>query len=310
MEARRRDAVTGAFAFTGRVIAERLLASGRDVLTLTRRAPAPGDPLAGKVATAPMDFARPDDLVAALRGVDTLYNTYWIRFSRGSVSFERALGDTAVLIDAARRSEIRRFVHVSVVNADPSAPTAYFRAKAALEQILGASGLSYAIVRPTLTFGRRDILINNLAWALRHLPMVGIPGGGRYPIQPVHVDDVARITLERAARSDDLTVDAAGPETFEYRELVEMVRRAVGSRARLVAVPPIVMAAAARLVGLAVRDVVLTRDELIELTHGLLVSNSPPTGQIRFSEWLAANGGSIGRHYASELARHYRAVVA
>ena len=304
MSASRRDAVTGAFGFTGRAIAEQLVAAGREVVTLTNH-PKSSHGLSGRISVASLDFGRLEALVGALRGVDTLYNTYWVRFPRGSVSFERALRETAVLFAAAREAGVRRVVHVSVVKADPAAPTAYVRAKAAAERMLTESGLSHAIVRPTLTFGPGDILVNNLAWTLRRLPVVGIPGDGRYPIQPVHVDDVARLAVEAGSAAEDVTLDAAGPDTFAYRDLVEAVREAVGSRARPVRVPPLVMLATAGLLGLAVRDIVLTRDEIRELMSGLLVSDAPPSGRIRFSDWVASNADRLGRRYASELVRHY-----
>jgi len=224
-----RVAVTGAFGFTGRALTERLLAAGHEVVTLTRRTGA-GDPLASRVSIRPFDAASSDELTASLRGVETLFNTYWLRFPRAGATFEGAVARSAALVAAACDAGVRRIVHVSVVNAAPDAETPYVRSKAALEAVVRASGLEWAIVRPTLTYGPNDILINNLAWALRRLPVYGIPGLGRYTVQPVHVDDVARICVEAAGGQSDAVMDAAGPETLTYRELVGRVRTAVGSR--------------------------------------------------------------------------------
>lgn len=301
----RRDAVTGAFGFTGRAIAVRLLAEGRAVVTLARRVDQ-ADPIAARLSIYPLDFARPDRLAEALAGVDTLFNTYWIRFPWGAMTFERATEQSAVLFAAARDAGVRRLVHVSVVNADPAGDTPYVRAKGTLERRVAESGLDWAVVRPTLTYGPADILVNNLAWALRRLPVYGMPGDGRYPVQPVHVDDVARICLEAADGAGGVTVDAAGPETMAYRELVGIVRRAVRSRALVLPVPHGAVLAAARVLGLLVRDVVLTRHELLELSSGLLTSSAPPLGRISFAGWVAANADSLGRRWASELARNYR----
>lgn len=300
-----RDAITGAFGFTGRAIAWRLLGAEREVVTLTRRRGV-GDPLAPRVRVAPFDTDRPASLVAALAGVDTLYNTYWIRFPRGGMTFDRAVERAAVLIGAAREAGVRRIVHVSVVHAEPDAATPYVRAKAALEQVVRASGIEWAIVRPTLTFGPGDILINNLAWALRRLPVYGMPGRGRYRVQPVHVDDVARICVDAATGDAGRVLDAAGPETMEYRELVALVRRAVGSRSLVLPMPTPAVLAAARVLGLLVRDVVLTADEIRELTSSLLTSTEPPLGTIRITDWVPAHAASLGRIWASELARNYR----
>jgi len=300
----RRDAVTGAFGFTGRAIAEHLLVTGREVVTLTRRL-RPSDPLASRIVSVELDFARPDLLVQALVGVDTLFNTYWIRFPRGPETFEGAIAESAILIHAARQAGVRRLVHVSVVGADSDGPTPYVRAKGALEGIVRSSGLDWSIVRPTLTYGPNDILVNNLAWALRRLPVYGMPGAGRYPIQPVHVDDVARICIEDADAPAGRVLDAAGPETFEYREMVDIVRAAVRSRAVVVPMPPPLVVAAGRVLGLFVHDVVLTPDEIRELTSGWLASREPPRGRIRLSEWVPANATALGHRWASELARNY-----
>ena len=284
-----RHAVTGATSFTGRFIAQRLEAAGNQVANLTR---------------SQLDSA--DRLEAALRGIDTLYNTFWIRFERGPVTYRWATQRSHLIFDAARHAGVRRVVHISVINAAHDAPTAYFRAKAEVEDALVASGLSHAIVRPTVSYGPGDILVNNLAWTLRRLPAFGVPGDGRYPIQPVHVEDVAEIAVQAGGAVGNVTLDAAGPEIFTFDEFVGLVRQAVGSRAMIVHLPVSLSLAAARLIGLAVRDVVLTRHEVTELRERLMFSDQPPAGTIRLADWLALNAEGLGRRWASELDRHFR----
>lgn len=300
----RRLAVTGAFGFTGRAIARELVDQGRDVITLTRRIDR-SDPLARSIKVASLDFGRPADLASALDGVDTLFNTFWIRFPHGTESFERAIAETGVLLGAARQAGVRRILHVSVVGADKSGPTPYVRAKAVVEEMVKAGGLEWSIVRPTLTFGPNDILINNMAWALRRLPVYGVPGSGRYPIQPVHVDDVARICIEMADGEAGRTVDAAGPMVMPFRRMVEIVRSAIGSRSIMVPMPAIAVLLAARGLGVVVRDVVLTHDEIVELSTGYLTSTQPPLGRIEFGDWVSSNADVLGRRWSSELARNY-----
>jgi NADH dehydrogenase len=299
------DLVTGAFGFTGSRVAERLLADGRSVRTLSRRI-APDHPLAGRVEQLPYDFA-PTALKAALHDVDTLYVTYWMRFPRGGHTWPDIVGNVARLAQAAADGGVRRLVYISVANASLGASTAYFRAKARAEAEVRASGISHAIVRPTLLYGEGDILINNMAWTLRRLPLFGVPGDGRYPVQPVYVGDIADLCLELAAGDQSTTVDAHGPETFAFDELVRAVGAAVGHRRPLLHLPPAAVLATTRLMGLLLRDVVLTRDEIRELMEGQLsVEGDEAACPTRFSDWLAGNGAEIGRHYASELERNFR----
>jgi Nucleoside-diphosphate-sugar epimerases len=298
-------AVTGAFGFTGHALAEHLLDAGHEVVTLSRRSGA-GDSLASRVTVRPIDGVAIPELAASLAGVQTLFNTYWLRFPRGTQTFEGVMARSAMLLAAAREAGVRRVVHVSVINATFDAETPYVRAKAALESVVRSSGLEWVIVRPTLLYGFGDILINNLAWALRRLPIYGMPGFGRYTVQPVCVDDLARICVEAAEGEPGRVVDAAGPETLQYRELVALVRGAIGSRALVVPMPGLVVLAAARLLGLIVGDVVLTRDEIRELTASLLTTKEAARGEIRISDWVTANAATLGRRWSSELDRNYR----
>ncbi len=299
------DVVTGAFSYTGRAIAEVLLGRGRRVRTLTRR-DAGADPLAARVERATLQFRDDRELRESLEGADTLYNTYWVRFAHGETTFERAVSNTRVLLGAARAAGVRRVVHVSVTKPSLDSPLPYFRGKAQAEADVRSSGLSYAIVRPTLVFGPRDILVNNIAWGLRRTPFFPIAGDGSYRVQPVSVDDVASICVDAAAVLDDVVLDAAGPETLSFRELVELVATAVGRSVRIAHVSPRVVLTVARITGALRRDVLLTPEELAGLQAELLVSDRPPLGRAGFRSWVAANGESLGRGYVSELARNFR----
>jgi len=301
-------AVTGAFGYTGRHITRRLLAGGRSVLTLTGHPERAGD-LAGRVEVHPLDFNDPRRLTAALQEVEVLFNTYWIRFERGPVTFDRAVASSRVLFLAAAEAGVRRIVHISITNPSEESPLPYFRGKALVERALrdltAAGGPTHAIIRPTVMFGGEDILLNNIAWLLRRFPLFPVLGRGDYPVQPVHVDDVAALAVALADDTRNVVTDAVGPETFPFRDLVALIRRAVGSRAVLLQVPPDLGLTLGAVVGRMVRDVILTRDEVRGLMAGLLVSASPPTGTTRFSTWLRDNAVTVGRTYRSELARHY-----
>ena len=295
--------VTGAFGYTGRYIARRLLAMGARVLTLTGHPERAGE-LGGQVATAPFNFERPDELARTLAGADVLYNTYWVRFGRGQTSFERAVADTRVLIRAAERAGVRRLVHIGVTNASLTSPLPYFRGKAQVEDAIRSSALSYAVVRPTIIFGQGDILINNIAWLLRRLPVFGLLGDGRCRLQPVSAEDVAVLAVA-AGQGRESELDAAGPDTFSYAELVRLIAANVGSRALIVPLWPPLALACARAIGAAMGDTLLTRDEAAALMSELLVSAEPPRGRERLSDWLRANAAGLGREFASEQHRPF-----
>ena len=297
------DVVTGAFSYSGRFIAAQLLERGRGVRTLTNH-PKPDDPLAPQIPTYPLNFEDPLALVAALKGADTLYNTYWVRAPHGSLTHGVAVENTKQLIESARRAGLRRIVQTSIANPTAST-TSYYRGKAALEDAVRSSGLSYAIVRPTLLFGEGDVLINNIAWLLRHLPVFGIPADGRYRLQPMYVRDHAALLVQAGTESSDQIVDSAGPEIFTFVELVQLLRRAMRVSTAVIHMPPALAMLGANIAGRITGDMLLTRDELDDLMRDVLISHEPARGTTRLTDWLRVHRRDVGRRYASEMERHY-----
>jgi uncharacterized protein YbjT (DUF2867 family) len=303
----RRAAVTGAFSYSGGVIAGRLLNAGYEVVTLSRGPAPPGHGLAGQVAVEPLQFADSEALVTALKGAEVLVNTYWIRFGRDGATFAGAVENSRVLFDAARRAGVRRIVHLSVTNPSPGSPLGYFRGKAAVERVLAETMSEHAVIRPSLVFGgRQEILVNNMAWLLRHLPFYAVPGDGRYRVQPVSVEDVADLALAAAAGGGASVCDAVGPETYTFDEFLRLLARSIGGRARLVHLPPTVVVSLGRALGRMMGDVMITREELAALMSELLVSSDPPTGTRSFAAWLPEQADWLGRRYANELRRNWR----
>jgi NADH dehydrogenase len=296
--------VTGAFGYSGRHLARRLLDAGVRVRTLTGHTDR-ADPFAGRVEVRPLSFRDPAALAESLRGAAVLYNTYWVRFDHGETTHRRAVENTLALFEAAAAAGVERVVHVSITNPSLDSPLPYFRGKAELEGALASICPSYAVLRPTVLFGGRDVLLNNIAWILRRFPVFGVPGDGSYGIQPIHVEDLVTLAVEHGRSRDNVVLDAVGPETFSYVELVRLVRRAVGSRAPILPLPPALVLLAARALGLYVGDVVLTREEVDGLMAGLLVSDRPPTGVTRLTDWLPGQAEALGIAYANELARHF-----
>jgi len=297
------DVVTGAFSYSGRAIAAALSDAGRRVRTLTGH---PGRAPQGSLFEVwPLDFDDQLGLVESLSGVTTLYNTYWVRFAHGRVDHQLAVANSRALFQAAKRAEVQRIVHISITHASASSPLPYFSGKAAVERALAEAGVPYAVLRPAILFGGDGVLLNNIAWLLRHFPIFAVGGRGDYQIRGIHIDDLARLCVAKGTERDDSVTDAVGPERPTFIELVASVREAIGSRARIVRVPGVMVPTMSRLVGLALRDVLLTTDEYRAMASGLADTDGPATGQTLLSEWLGEHHDDLGLHYANELRRHF-----
>ncbi|MGM0490281.1 MAG: SDR family oxidoreductase [Planctomycetota bacterium] len=295
-------AVTGAFGYSGKYIAHRLLSEGKTVITLTNSMDRQ-NPFGDRVRAVPFNFAEPDKLGESLRGVSVLYNTYWVRFNHRTFTRADAVRNTLILFEAAKRAEVSRIVHVSITNPSEDSSLEYFRGKGQLERALIESSLSYAILRPTVLFGKEDILVNNIAWALRRLPVFGVFGDGQYKLQPIYVDDFAKLAVGCGKDSQNTVVDAIGPETFTYRGLVESIGEIIGKRRPVISVPPSIGHAVGWLLGKCVGDVMITREEIAGLMSNLLYVDSPPAGTTKLTDWAREHASVLGRHYRSELAR-------
>jgi uncharacterized protein YbjT (DUF2867 family) len=297
--------VTGAFSFTGKYLTRRLLAKGQQVRTLTGHPDHP-NPFGDQVTVFPYNFDHFDALVASLQGVSTFYISYWVRFAYREMTFERAVENTRTLFRAAKEAGVGRVVYISISNSSEDSPLPYFHGKARLERTLRESGLSYAILRPTVLFGPEGILINNIAWLVRRFPIFAVMGEGDYRLQPIYVEDLADLMVKAAESQENLVMDAVGPETYRFDELVRLIADILHRKVKIIHLSPGTMYFISRLMSLALGDVILTRDEISGLMANLLISDQPPTAYTRLSEWLHVHADEVGRRYASELKIHYR----
>lgn len=299
-------AVTGVLGYSGRYMAREMATRGREVLGLTN---SPDRPNPDGWPLRPLCWDDPDSLVEGLRGCRALINTYWVRFNTRWFSHEQAVARTKVLFEVAKRAGVARIVHVSITCPDAGSRLSYFRGKAELEKYLECLGVPYSVLRPAVLFGEEpgeDILINNMAWVLRHFPVVGVPGSGEYRLQPIHVQDLACLAVREALRQDgeNSVIEAVGPETYTFRELFSLLGRVTGCRRPVWSIPPWSARAAAAVMGAFHRDVMLTRDEVRGLMENrLYVEDAEPAGSIRLSEWAEKHAASLGRTYACEMAR-------
>jgi len=302
MTEKRIHAVTGAFGYSGKYIAQRLLDKEHKVITLTNSLHR-ANPFGERVQAYPFNFSNPEKLVESLEGVSVLYNTYWVRFNHKTFTHADAVRNSITMFNAAKAAGVERIVHVSITNPSEDSHLEYFCGKAILEKAVIESGLSYAILRPTVLFGKEDILINNIAWALRRLPVFGVFGDGQYRLQPIYVDDFATLAVEQGAKLENAIINAIGPETFTYKSLVDEIGSIIGKKRPIISVPPILGYIVGSVISKLMNDVLITREEIEGLMAGLLYVDSPPVGKTALTDWAREHADALGRKYASELAR-------
>lgn len=294
--------VTGAFGYSGKYIAAELLNKGHNVHTITYSVNRE-NPFGDKVKVHPFNFENPDKLAESLKGVSVLYNTYWVRFNHSLFKHADAVKNTITLFNAAKKAGVERIVHVSITNPSADSELEYFKGKAILEKALIDSGMSYSILRPAVLFGKEDILINNIAWMIRHFPVFGVFGDGSYKLQPIYIEDLADLAVKEGESRENHIINAIGPETFTYRELVLKIEELIGIQRPIISIPPFLGYILSKIMSRFVGDVIITREEIKGLMENTLVVDAPPAGETRLSEWIKANSASIGRVYTSELAR-------
>ncbi len=304
MADRQLDVVTGAFSYSGAAISAQLISRGHRVRTLTghpERAPA-----AAEIEIRPLDFADEAGLITSLQGAHTLYNTYWVRFAHGQVNHDLAVRNSRLLFAAAAHAGVQRIVHISITHASLSSGDSYFRGKAEVEQALAGSGVPHAIARPAILFGGNGVLLNNIAWLLRRLPVFAIGGRGDYRLRPIHVDDLARLCADLGERADTVTVDAVGPQSVTFAAMVAAIKSATGSRSVIVRVPGALIPPLAAGLNLVLRDTLLTAGEYRAMAAGMADSDAPATGSVVLTDWIREHGDELGGHYANELDLHFR----
>ncbi len=295
-------AVTGAFGYSGKYIVRKLLDKGGNVITLTNSLHR-HNPFGKQITAHPFNFDAPDKLIKSLQGVSVLYNTYWVRFNHKLFTHADAVNNTRILFKAAKAAGVERIVHVSITNPSEDSPLEYFRGKALLEKALLDTGISYGILRPTVLFGKEDILINNIAWMLRTFPVFGVFGNGQYRVQPIYVDDLAELAIEQGTSRENVIINAIGPETFTYKTMVQEIGRLIGKPRILLPIPPILGYAVGSVLGKILNDVVITRDEIEGLMQGLLCVNTPSTGKTKLTDWIRIHAEALGKSYVNELTR-------
>ncbi len=295
-------AVTGALGYSGKYVTIRLLKKGYQVKTLTNSINKP-NLFGNKIEVVPFNFDKPEILKENFSDIDVLINTYWVRFNHKKFNHSEAVENTKLLFDAAKAAGVKRVIHVSITNPDEKSELEYFKGKGVLENYLKKTMDSYAIIRPAVIFGKEDILINNIAWMIRNMPIMGVFGNGDYKLQPIHVEDFADIIVKQIENSDNVIINAIGEEAYTYKDLVSKIMKNLGIKKRIINTSPRIAYYVGKIVSKLKKDVTITREEIKGLMQGLLFVDEQPTGKTKLSEWVRQNKKTLGVEYASELSR-------
>jgi uncharacterized protein YbjT (DUF2867 family) len=297
--------ITGAFSYSGSYIEEAFLEDGWTVRTLTRN-PERAHRLQGKIDANPLDFEKIEDIEKDLRGASVLVNSYWVRFDHGDSSFAQAIQNSERLFQAAQRAGVKRIIHLSVSNADLDSELPYYSGKAKVENALMKLGPGISILRPTLIFGDEELLLNNIAWLLRKLPIFVIPVNGEYRLQPIYIKDLANLALRESKERGNRIIDAAGPEVLSFSDLIQKLIELTKSRTLRLHLPPRIAILLAKLLSVFLKDVLLTMDELQGLMQEKLYVGDDRIDGLKFSEWARQHAHKLGLSYTNELNRHHQ----
>lgn len=273
--------VTGAGGFIGRHVVRALAGRGRQVRAMVRRGKKSEDQFAGLegIEVVEGDVTDVESLAAAMRGGAQVIHLVGIIQQSAGASFEKIhFKGTANVIEAARQCKIERVIFMSGLGAGAKARSRYGRSKWQAEEALRASGLDFAILRPSMVFGPDDHFVTKFAELARWAPMIALPGGGHTRLQPVWVDDLAEITAQVAAR-DKLggeVIKIGGAQEITLKGAVRAIMKAVGRRRPLVSLPVWVMKPAAYACEKLFKRPPITRDQLAMLLDGGYTCEVPP----------------------------------
>jgi len=227
--------VAGASGFLGSHVLKALNRHSHQVLALSRRLPAEE-----YCEFVPCNFTKDELPIEKIRDCDAIVNLVGIKRRQGKQSFQNVhVGTTRRLIDAAYRSGIKRFIHISVVASRPNPRLPYHHTKWLSEEMVRTSGLDYTILRPAVIYGRGDDMISHLVKMIRFFPLFPIVGRGNSILQPIDVRDVAAAvvaTLEKPVAIGK-SYDVVGPERLKLKEVVQRVARAVSLNLAIVPTP-------------------------------------------------------------------------
>jgi NADH dehydrogenase len=259
--------VTGGTGFIGRHVVARLAEGGEPVRVAARGSRKADLPDGVEQVTA--DVVSGEGLPEAMASVDKVAHLVGVITEKGAQRFDGVIrGGTANVVSEADKAGVRKLVYVSAVGAaaDPKYP--YWHAKWQAEQAVTASSVNWTILRPSLVFGPEDDFFNRLQRLIRRAPIVPVAGDGKTRFQPIWVEDVVSCVVAclNEGVHDREIVEIGGSEYYTYNEIIDLIRRKVGTRKPKVHVPLWAMRPGARVLQAVLPSPPVTTDQLAMLS--------------------------------------------
>ena len=176
----------------------------------------------------------------ALAGAYAAVNAVSLYVEHGRETFHSVHVEAAQRVAAqARRTGVKRLVHISGIGADAASQSRYIRARGEGELVVGAAFADAHIVRPAVMFGPDDAFVTTILKLLRRLPIYPMFGRGLMSLQPAYVEDVAEATVRIIQRAETRPTifECGGPRVHSYEELVGIVARQADLAPILVPIP-------------------------------------------------------------------------
>ena len=259
--------VTGGTGFIGRHVVARLAEGGEPVRVAARGSRKADLPDGVEQVTA--DVVSGEGLAEAMAGVDKVAHLVAVITEKGGQRFDGVIrGGTANVVSEAEKAGVKKLVYVSAIGAaeDPKFP--YWHAKWQAEQAVTAGNLDYTILRPSLVFGPEDDFFNRLERLVRRTPVVPVAGDGQTRFQPIWVEDVVSCVVAclNEGVHDREIVEIGGSEYYSYNEIIDLIRRKVGTRKPKMHVPLWAMRPGARVLQALLPSPPVTTDQLAMLS--------------------------------------------
>jgi uncharacterized protein YbjT (DUF2867 family) len=258
--------ITGATGFVGEEIVKQARAAGHPVRAIVRE-PQRARWLADRYGVELFhgNVLSAASIEGAMRGANCVIHLVGIIREWKESTFERAHTEaTKHVVDEARKSDVKRFLHMSALGTRANARSRYHQTKWAAEEYVRKSWLAWTIFRPSVIYGPKDKSVNTLLTVMRRLPFVPVLGSGNTRIQPVSVATVAEAFVA-AIRNDSTigkTYDLCGPEAFTWNELYDKLQSRIGSRKPKLHLPLPVARLQAAVFELVLPNPPFTRDQL------------------------------------------------